>query len=285
MSNQHNTSGHHSELQSALRTVTMSKPPPGPIQCKSFLQLDAVHFPEPTGINVNMMPIVMGDATTVPEDLHGYLSMINQCGFNSGDKVYLSIMETTVTPGTTQRRPGVHTDGTTISHWGVGWCLMRDGGWAGNGYGWEGQIMLPREPDSPYNSWRDPENAIQVEFDGTEGIYMASTDGRCRMWDMLDLRGDFLGAVPRPKGDGTVCKPNTMYWMTDRTPHESLDAEGKEPYTRQWFRLVGSRVDRWFSKHSTANPLGIEPDCDIEDRDKFTGMAEDEPYTFTAPEW
>lgn len=64
--------------------------------------------------------------------------------------------------------------------------------------------------------------------------------------------------------------PNTLYWITDRTPHESLPAP--ETVHRQWFRLVAEEVGVWWSQHSTANPLGVQPNCRIEHGNKFQGL-------------
>ena len=52
--------------------------------------------------------------------------------------------------------------------------------------------------------------------------------------------------------------PNTMYWITDRTPHESLPLNNNT--YRQYFRLVTHQVSLWFEDHSTKNPLGAVPD-------------------------
>ena len=56
-------------------------------------------------------------------------------------------------------------------------------------------------------------------------------------------------------------KKNRMYWLTDRTPHESLPV--KEQTYRQFFRLVTSQVSLWYEDHSTPNPNGIVPDPKI----------------------
>ena len=56
-------------------------------------------------------------------------------------------------------------------------------------------------------------------------------------------------------------KPGQLYWITDRTPHESLPL--KEGTHRQFFRIVTSDVSLWYKDHSTANPLGVEPDPTI----------------------
>ena len=62
-------------------------------------------------------------------------------------------------------------------------------------------------------------------------------------------------------GDSKVMKPNTVYWITDRTPHESLPLETNT--YRQYFRLVTHQVSLWFEQHSTKNPMGIVPDPKI----------------------
>ena len=64
-----------------------------------------------------------------------------------------------------------------------------------------------------------------------------------------------------PSSLAETTKANQMYWMTDRTPHESLPV--KEDTFRQFFRLVTSRVSLWYEEHSTPNPLGVTPDPDV----------------------
>jgi hypothetical protein len=60
---------------------------------------------------------------------------------------------------------------------------------------------------------------------------------------------------------------NTLYWITDRTPHESLPMT--EGAMRQFFRLVTSDVDLWYEQHSTPNPLGVQPNGKIITENKF----------------
>ena len=61
--------------------------------------------------------------------------------------------------------------------------------------------------------------------------------------------------------ESETLKANYLYWMTDRTPHESLPlAEGTY---RQFFRLVMSQVGLWYEEHSTPNPKGVKPDPEI----------------------
>jgi len=101
-----------------------------------------------------------------------------------------------------------------------------------------------------------------------EGIYIASNDGNSRIWDYETYDVDHMGALKElPKDVGLVCNPNQLYWITDRTPHESLPA--KQKGIRQFFRLVSSEVSVWYSKHSTPNPLGVQPACTILHTNKF----------------
>ena len=71
----------------------------------------------------------------------------------------------------------------------------------------------------------------------------------------------------------TTTKANRMYWMTDRSPHESLPL--KAGTYRQFFRLVTSRVGLWFEDHSTPNPKGVKPDPKITKIVKGNKFSED----------
>ena len=72
--------------------------------------------------------------------------------------------------------------------------------------------------------------------------------------DIEDLRG----LLP---DEGVVLQPNTLYWITDRSPHESLPL--KERQYRQFFRIVTSNVSLWFADNNTENPNGVKPDPEI----------------------
>lgn len=209
----------------------------------AVVEVGLVSFPPPTGININMMPFIMGYGSSLPVDLHVYEPLIQACGLEEGQtgKIgYLSIMESAVTAERpSQRRPGIHTEKHPQTGWG-------GGGWGSGKYGYGRQ----------------------------DGIYMASTVARsCRAWDTRILQ-------PGPMGDcehfrkhlesrfRVLMDKDTLYWLTDSTPHESLPL--KPGTFRQWFRLVTHKVDLWYADHSTANPLGVMPQCKIIHGDKFT---------------
>ena len=59
-----------------------------------------------------------------------------------------------------------------------------------------------------------------------------------------------------------------LLWLTDHTPHEAVPNETGEAYYRQFFYLT-TGVGVWYSQHNTANPLGIKPDAEISDANKF----------------
>lgn len=55
--------------------------------------------------------------------------------------------------------------------------------------------------------------------------------------------------------------------MTDSCPHESIPLKTKQ--FRQWSRVVTRNVGLWYHQHSTPNPLGISPNCEIIKESKF----------------
>jgi len=207
----------------------------------ALLHVGKADFPAPTNIVVNMMPIITGDASSLPEHLQGYLPLIASTGLERGKISYLTIHESVVAPGETQRRPGAHTDGTVIFGWGGG--------------GWGGGSPAPSPP--PPKPTPKP----------TKGIYMASSDGRCRAWNEMRYDVNEHGSVLGALGEAEMMEPGVMYWMTDRTPHESLPS--LERHHRQFFRLVADEIGIWWAQHSTANPLGVRPNCSIEYGRKF----------------
>ena len=72
--------------------------------------------------------------------------------------------------------------------------------------------------------------------------------------------GDIEALRPAMK-EGHMCEANTLYWMTDRTPHEGVVVEGRtEPYQRSFFRVVGPGISLWYKDHSTANPKCAVPE-------------------------
>lgn len=208
-----------------------------------------VTFPQPADININMMPFIMGDNKTIPDDYKAYIPLIDACkvpSYEEGKTYYLTIHECTVEEGHYQRRPGLHTDRHATFNWGNG----------NKGAGIERANF-----DGPFfHGWG-----------GLGGIYMASNvSGTCAVWDSYIEEPGLLGDCEEKReelGKPILLDANQLYWITDGTPHESLPM----PTTgcRQFFRLVSSEVDLWYEQHSTPNPLGVAPQGKIITENKF----------------
>eukprot|EP00435_Cladocopium_sp_Y103_P052432 s956_g16.t1 len=269
-----------------------------------FVQLQKVAFPPSSGIDVNMMPFRMGDKASLPKALQGYWPLIEACRLPQeeiGKVGFLTIQETDVTAGDAQRRPGLHLETPGV--------VMLDGrvllttakwGWGLAGFKRKEPKKVPPmhllefldEDDVDHQLLNDDDFADPFEEDDQSdedgeikfvhtrlqgGIYTASTvENSARYWD---LRFSDPAEVCGPLGDlehmrqvlgsGTAAEAQTLYWMSDATPHESLPL--KEDTHRQYFRLVTSSVSLWYSKHSTENPL-VKPDPSVTrivDTDKF----------------
>ena len=234
---------------------------------------DPITFPEPVGLNINMMPFRVGKSfkkCKLPEYLISYWEFIRQC-FLSLENIqteigkiwYLTIQESLVDANMSQRRPGIHTEKVgrlqtlckTESMDELGGeklCKMINGkGYAfttKGDYLWGGGVS----------------RSDHVEG----GIFMASNvENSCRIWDCQIMDDGLIwehGNIEHLREflpESTILKMNHMYWLTDRTPHESLPLE-QQTY-RQFFRLVTSEVSVWFEDHCTKNPLGVVPDPSI----------------------
>ena len=228
-------------------------------------------FPEYSGINVNMIPFkFFNSKNTLPEYLHGYLNMIRSCpiDFNSydsnGDTVasnmdkicYLTVHESIVKKGETQRRPGIHIEQSKPGGRFVEEQLSRNG--------------------NEYKSLRWGLGTINSDGFPIDGIYMATNIANsCKIYDVLinnpeniiDKYGGLDYVLSNKiKKYGYCCEPNQLYWITDRTPHESAPVE--ENCKRQFFRLVAGKIDVWHSQHNTPNPM-VESDATIIHESKF----------------
>ena len=232
-------------------------------------------FPEPSGIDVNMMPFRLFYAeATLPPRLHGYLPLIGSCRVQPVDYgpdgrevaqrrdrvAYLTVQESRVEAGGTQRRPGLHIDrpGAIV-----------DGG----------RFVAP-QPWGPneYTSIAWGGGCSSKDGALVDGIYLATNVARStRVFDALvsapEEVTDAHGGVEHLRGRlgaGVELQENKLHWITDRTPHEALPmaADGD----RQFFRLVVGRVSVWYAAHSTANPL-CEPDAPVVHGSKFRGAS------------
>jgi len=214
--------------------------------------IGTVKFPPPKGININMMPFILGDKKSLPGDYVHYWPLIEACGVEAkrkGKVGYLTIHESKVSAGKTQRRPGLHTEAPG---------LIKNASFS-----------------KFYTRWGT--GARGESRDG--GIYMASNIAdSCQYWNVkvedkiIDTGGsvehlreflDMHGINPETMSEDTI------YWITDTTPHEALPVNYNS--YRQFFRLVAGDVSVWYDKHSTKNSLGILPAAKILQDDKFKG--------------
>jgi hypothetical protein len=210
----------------------------------NFEKVATIAFPAPQSIDVNMMPFVIGSPESVPEWLKQYQPMIDACDIEKeerGKVGYITVTEGLVPSGSSHRRAGIHTERHPLIGWG-------GGGWGAGCY----------------------------DARRYGGIYMASNlDNTTAVWD---VRIEDPGAggncehLRSSIGAPQLLKANELIWMTDATPHESLPLQ-KDSF-RQFFRIVTSEVSLWYSKNSTANPLGVEPPSSVEVivEDKFAAL-------------
>jgi hypothetical protein len=213
-------------------------------------------FPNPSGLQINMMPFYLYNKESLPKEYHGYWELIQMCTYKDttpwdlqkDKKAYLTIDEGLVEAGKTQRRPGLHIDSTRSSRIDSG----------NKTYFWD---------------WGHGCICEGNKFDG--GIYLASNiDESTAIWpcELMDPHEISMDGGSVENLRGLLGKPfltnnKTIYWMSDCVPHEAMPM--KETAYRQFFRLVVGSISVWYSQHSTANPLGIQPDATILDINKF----------------
>jgi len=271
----------------------------------AFAHVENVKFPKSHGRSVNMMPFIMGDKSTLPAELADYWPMIEVCvstlsrrSGTASDVGYLTVQESVVKEGDSQRRPGLHTEGFTrapfdagvvrnLPHWhpwGFG-SVMRSGQFDG------GIFMASNVSDSChlYNAIVPNElvgkggdvehlrDVLNVHFPNQPKPRTRWPNDRSRYGSHagcarlhMHLEGDDIFNQVPVRGPISL-QADELIWMTDRTPHESVPLEAGQP--RQFFRLVTGGIDTWFAAHSTPNPLGIQPEAQVVDYDKFVGPA------------
>ena len=244
----------------------------------AYLPYRNAPFPTPQGINISMMPFIMGRTFKechLPKYLKPYWKMIVACGLGSccflyphehneiGSVGFLTIHESLIEEGGSQRRAGVHTEnpgrvfieeidknGDEKSPCKV--CIVKGGG------------SSKAVESSCGRGWISLRRASKVG-----GIYMASTvDDSFKIWDCHILQDKDGSEIIGEMGDiehlqaflpqSEKMKKNRIYWLTDRTPQESLPL--KKGTYMQFLKLVTNEVSLWFEEHSTKNPKGIVPD-------------------------
>ena len=206
-----------------------------------------VSFPPSTGININMMPFVVGSsfkACRLPKYVRPYWDMIFACigpelskasepwwpkasdPSDLGKIYFLTIHESWVEAGESQRRPGIHVDS-------AGEVFVKDSrkenptptpilGEEGNG-----------DADTyRYHPWGGGCAHQIVNAEGNKfttdgfvlrgGIYLASSVANsCRAWncqiaaDAVGTLGD-VSHLREGMPQGSTLEPGRLYWLTDR---------------------------------------------------------------------
>jgi hypothetical protein len=250
----------------------------------NFKRLGGVRFPAYSGVSANMLPFVMGDHESIPEEYRQYAPLVDACNLPASElgKVgYLTVTESVVLGGRSQRRGGIHVE----KHPPVTELLLSEmpkydfsafgGGSSSFGGGTPPPAPAPFGGGGSFgagNQLRGWGGGGGTSWGGRGGgLYMASTVGdSCRVWDhYVHVPGD-QGSVEHLRdtfGPGETMAANELLWMHDGCPHEALPLpDGTQ---RQFFRLVTSEVGVWYSKHSTANRLGVLPGARIVETSKF----------------
>eukprot|EP00794_Sanderia_malayensis_P004923 gene4923-5570_t len=231
-----------------------------------------VVFPPARGININMMPFLMNEEFSecrLPNKLrHYWENLVSLCSLENeqlGKVGYLTIQENFVEKNSSQRRPGLHTERPGLVR--LTFSADSDDESDNNGnknYG-KGHSLVRRYSFGWGSGWWRPVSE-EPKLEG--GIYMASNvNESCRLYNCEVINDDLIGELGDiehlrefiPEGD--TMQKDCLYWITDRTPHESLPL--KKSTTRQFFRLVTKDVSIWYEDHSTKNPLGVVPDPEI----------------------
>jgi hypothetical protein len=172
----------------------------------------AQKWPKFSGINVNMMPFRVGDVDSLPDQLKPYNAMINYFRLPKaeiGTIAYLTVHESDVKKGTSQRRPGLHTESpgfmTSASAAHLGALYRCHVQWGFGMFGAEGI---------------------------TGGIYMASNCPmstrvyHCKVTDpsIVGTLGnvEHLRHLLNEHAKCSILREGEIFWMTDMTPHESI---------------------------------------------------------------
>jgi hypothetical protein len=224
----------------------------GPQGFVAFAKCGKVYFPPPMDLNVNMMPIVFGDKSSLPPVLHGYYNLIEELPYMRDDvgKVgYLTVHESFVEAGKSQRRPGIHIESPGV------FKKTKPNTTSFTPAEESFHLTEPTLTDWGRGKFYGPDL-----YEG--GIYFASSvDNSTEIWDAL-VDKNVPGIVHRYGdcehlrrflGPGTKLRAGELVWMTDCTPHEALILD--EPVYRQFFRVVGPQISHWYANHSTPNPL------------------------------
>jgi len=199
--------------------------------------INKIEFPEFTGVKCNMMPFIQGDVSSLPDEYKPYAKIINDNYLEKGEIGFLTIHESFVEGGKTQR--GYNSMGISRNvHIEVGRHEKLNCWGGGGGSSWGGRYKTLLE-------------------DETMVLIANSISDTCRVWDVKEKRftqdGDLSAYIDNyPAETGILLKSGEVAKLSIFTPHECVSQ--KESGHRQFFRIVGKGVSGR-EDYFTINPL------------------------------
>lgn len=187
-------------------------------------RLEAISFPEFSGIRCLMMPYIQGDPSSVPDVYAPYHDIIKDVVVRAGDVGFLTIDESLVTAGVPHR--GARAKFARALHTEAGRDPAKIYCWGGSGGGWgkSHRVTLDR---------------------GVRILLSNSLDDSCAVWDAEHpdtTRDGDIGHVAEayPLSSAVVLRAGEVCEIGILTPHESLPVT--EDGRRQFLRIVSSGV-------------------------------------------
>ena len=199
--------------------------------------VNQIDFPTFSGIKCNMMPFIQGDSTSIPDTYKSYSSIIENNYLEKGEIGFLTIDESFVTAGKSQR--GYNSTGVNRNvHIEVGRRenINQWGGSGGSSWGNSNKVLLD---------------------DSTMVLIANNISDTCRYWNAIEksetIDGDLSEYLDRyPEETGILMKSGELARISIFTPHECI-SQLISGY-RQFIRIVGKGVTGR-EDYFTINPL------------------------------
>ena len=270
---------HDEDKESEENILKISRDQLQPGEVKDFsannfvLETTRIAFPPPQDLNIHMMPFVLENSFEkcyLPDNLRPhwenlirplFRSRHGDCRNEEGRVCYLNIYEGTSKSIVTHNLSGLHinSQGKAIQRHDEDKCKCCYTEIKTNG----NPIMRVSK-----NLW---DKNLITRYNKVEGgIYVAtSVSNSCAAWNskiLVDSANDSTNIIGTDGdiehlrnhiGKRKILKPDSVYWITDRTPFEFLPLPDRTYI--QYFSVVTSQIYSWLEDSSTPNPLGIVP--------------------------
>lgn len=225
----------------------------------NYMIVNNISFPAFTGLKCNMMPFIQGDSKSIPDKYKAYADIINSIYLEKGLIGYLTIDESFVEGGKSQRgfnskgiNRNVHVEvgslknqkmfgswGDSGGSWGGSWGGSGGGSW-GSGGSWGG-------------SWGKMSKTFLHR--DTQVLIANSLSNTCRYWNNIETRytddGDLSEYIKDyPEKTGILMKSGEVAKLSIFSPHEAI-LQPKSA-NRQFFRIIGDGViggEDYFTKN------------------------------------